>query len=161
MILRDYARRNRLKLITSNILYSDKVLDLGCGDMWVEKELLKLGYNNVVSTDMWNGNIYSDAKNLPFKDKSFDVVIVLEVLEHVSCMEEILRILKPSGKLIVTLPNPDMDFLLNIFISLKLAAPKITPHLYKLRCKDINLYNIYYKKCFFNMSEFAVFLNNL
>jgi ubiquinone/menaquinone biosynthesis C-methylase UbiE len=48
--------------------------------------------------------------DIKYKNNLFDYVIVLEVLEHVSpsdtfrALQEILRVLKPSGKLIISVP---------------------------------------------------------
>lgn len=51
----------------------------------------------------------ADVTRLPFSDRSFDVVICSEVLEHVAdnktAIAELLRVLKPSGDLIVTVPR--------------------------------------------------------
>ncbi|MEW6332691.1 MAG: class I SAM-dependent methyltransferase [Thermodesulfobacteriota bacterium] len=51
----------------------------------------------------------ADVTRLPFSDGSFDVVICSEVLEHVpdgkAAIAELLRVLKPSGDLIVTVPR--------------------------------------------------------
>jgi ubiquinone/menaquinone biosynthesis C-methylase UbiE len=48
------------------------------------------------------------AEKLPFKDQSFDVVILAEMLEHVPNMSvplaEAERVLKKDGKLIITIP---------------------------------------------------------
>jgi len=50
-----------------------------------------------------------DSCNLPFDDNSFDVVVSLETLEHVSdldnTLDEIKRVLKPGGFLILSTPN--------------------------------------------------------
>lgn len=56
---------------------------------------------------------------LPFKDKSFDIVMMLAVLEHLhhpeSMLQEIARVLKPSGAAIITVPShaakPVLEFL--------------------------------------------------
>jgi ADP-heptose:LPS heptosyltransferase/2-polyprenyl-3-methyl-5-hydroxy-6-metoxy-1,4-benzoquinol methylase len=48
------------------------------------------------------------AEKLPFKDQTFDVVILAEILEHIPNMsmaiQEAERVLKPYGKLILTVP---------------------------------------------------------
>ena len=51
----------------------------------------------------------ADATKLPFDAHRFDVVILSEVLEHVidqkRCVQEIYRVLKPNGYLMLTTPN--------------------------------------------------------
>lgn len=51
-----------------------------------------------------------DEGRLPFEDELYDVVVFTEVLEHVfapptEILKEVRRILKPSGKLILGVPN--------------------------------------------------------
>lgn len=50
-----------------------------------------------------------NGERLPFKDKSFDVVVCCETLEHISnykkAIAEIIRVIKDSGKIIITTPN--------------------------------------------------------
>jgi SAM-dependent methyltransferase len=51
-----------------------------------------------------------DNVSIPFEDEYFDIVIFTEVLEHVfapptSILTEIKRIMRPSGKLILSVPN--------------------------------------------------------
>lgn len=51
-----------------------------------------------------------DGSVLPFCSSSFDLAIMVEVIEHVldkkKMLSEVARILKPGGRLIVTTPNP-------------------------------------------------------
>ena len=51
----------------------------------------------------------ADAKKLPFKDNTFDFIVCSEVLEHIidyqSALSEINRILKPQGKLAISVPK--------------------------------------------------------
>jgi SAM-dependent methyltransferase len=47
---------------------------------------------------------------LPFKDESFDVVAIIDTLEHIQqlnrCLKDIVRILRKEGILFLQLPNP-------------------------------------------------------
>jgi len=64
-----------------------------------------------------DGALYSN--KLPFNENSFDFVIMLAVLEHLDhpaeIVREIERVLKPKGKLILTVPSryskPVLEFL--------------------------------------------------
>lgn len=53
--------------------------------------------------------VEGDATALPFADSSFDRVIVSEVLEHIpddtAALTEVARILKPDGRVAVTVPR--------------------------------------------------------
>ena len=48
-------------------------------------------------------------ENLPFKDSSFDFILCSETLEHLEKLDKVLselsRVLKSTGKLLVTVPN--------------------------------------------------------
>lgn len=90
-----------------------KILDLGCGEgVLVEK--LKSQKYDIVGVDL---NYESDfvlkrpITDTGFNDDSFDVVMCLDVLEHLDfneqekALDEIRRVLKPNGTLVLTLPN--------------------------------------------------------
>ena len=53
-------------------------------------------------------------ESLPFEDEKFDLVLSHEVLEHVAddrrCLEEIVRVLKPGGRLVLFVPNRGYPF---------------------------------------------------
>jgi SAM-dependent methyltransferase len=53
--------------------------------------------------------VTGDALSLPFPDDSFDKIVAAEVLEHIpndmAAMSELLRVLKPGGRLAVTVPS--------------------------------------------------------
>lgn len=60
--------------------------------------------------------IYMDAKRLKFKDSFFDLIIMTDVVEHLypeelnKVFEQIKRVLKPEGKLIIhTAPNKNFN----------------------------------------------------
>ena len=53
--------------------------------------------------------LVADACELPVRDESFDVVISSEMLEHtrapLRALEELVRVLRPNGLLVLTTPN--------------------------------------------------------
>jgi len=90
-----------------------KILDLGCGEGVLLRELRSLGHNvvgmdyNFESEHVTRGSILST----PYENNSFDVILCLDVIEHLhpadqpEAFKEIARILRPGGRLICSLPN--------------------------------------------------------
>jgi SAM-dependent methyltransferase len=52
-----------------------------------------------------------DGSTLPFSSESFDLIVLVEVIEHVPdkkrLLSELSRVLRPEGQLFLTTPNPD------------------------------------------------------
>ncbi|HEX2315994.1 MAG TPA: methyltransferase domain-containing protein [Thermomonospora sp.] len=111
----------------------DHVLDMGCGAGRHAFELYRRGAHVVafdldqdeldgvermfgamrlegeVPADATARTVQGDARDLPFEDDTFDKIIASEVLEHIgddlAAMAELLRVLKPGGRLAVTVPS--------------------------------------------------------
>jgi methionine biosynthesis protein MetW len=107
------------KEIWKNFKNNDKVLDIGCGRglflLAAPKEINILGVD-VINTDVEicskKGLKVTNAdveKKLPFKDESFNGVTLIHVIEHFEkpheVIDEIKRILKKEGKIVILTPN--------------------------------------------------------
>ncbi len=111
-----YFARKSLYGHVSRIAYHIKgdVLDVGCG---------KKPYKHLFQTNKYIGieveqeghdhtnedvDVFYDGNRIPFDDATFDSAITSQVLEHVftpdAFLTEINRVLKPNGKLLLTVP---------------------------------------------------------
>ena len=103
-----------------------KLLDIGCAKGIIEKVVggrcnygLDIAYNNLIEAKEYLYPTSGDSQSLPYKDNSFDIVLCSEVLEHLlspeSCLNEIKRVIKNKGIVIITVPNTgSLQFRLNI-----------------------------------------------
>lgn len=75
----------------------------------VEPDLKDIAERNVLKNGAKADLRIYDGRKLPFDDNYFDYVMCCSVFEHISFPEEVLnemlRVLKPKGKLLLTLPN--------------------------------------------------------
>lgn len=98
---------------------SSRIFDFGCGSGYLVGELQKMGYDahgSDFEKEAIDYGVSSGIKNLAvssgnkleYPDVSFDLVTSLDVLEHVKdekpVVAELARILKPGGKMIITVP---------------------------------------------------------
>lgn len=96
------------------------ILDLGCGDGRLSKELVKQGHivTGIDSNEQALQNARKNGlrvvntdieKELPIETASFDAVLLLDVLEHLydqeNILKEIYRVLKENGSLYIAYPN--------------------------------------------------------
>ncbi|MFA5118626.1 MAG: class I SAM-dependent methyltransferase [Candidatus Omnitrophota bacterium] len=103
-----------------------RCLEIGCGDgMWAKD--IRGRCDTLISMDISAGRLLrarrlagaagisfvrADARKLPFKDNSFETVCAIEVIEHLphrlfhrGFLEEISRVLSPSGTFVISTPN--------------------------------------------------------
>jgi len=128
------AFRNELQRLHQTIINNISaqnitILDVGCGNAWLANHFCNKN-NKVVSMDISTVNplkalqkvpsdnhfaVTADVFHLPFKREAFDYIVASEILEHVTnpklFVENLINILKPKGKLIITTPyNEKLKF---------------------------------------------------
>ncbi len=83
--------------------------DLACEEVQQVRNLMRmLVAEGEVDASAMTAAVQADAVRLPFADSAFDKVVASEVLEHVhddtTAFAELARVLRPGGRLAVTVP---------------------------------------------------------
>jgi len=110
-----------LGLILDAIDDGTQVLDFGCNDGWVSRRVKRfrpdcdvsgadINPEALVKARRRKGGVeYFDSENGDLDGRTFDVVILSHVLEHVHAREELLERLasltKPDGRLVISVPQ--------------------------------------------------------
>ena len=97
------------------------ILDVGCGTGYITEKISSYGkpvtgcdvsFERIITAEKYCKNkpvsfIQNDKNFLPFKNNSFDLIVCLEVLEHVKEYENLLEEIKRTLKdyLIISVPN--------------------------------------------------------
>lgn len=122
MTRRNYLEDDRFGNVVARVAEGPAqqlILDAGCGNGWLAS--LYGGDHTVVGIDLADANLrrikglgihavkYNLDAPLPFAAGVFDTVVCSEILEHIFCpdqlLREILRVLRPGGRVILTVPN--------------------------------------------------------
>ena len=106
---------------------SGKIVDCGCGTGYLLQELLEAGFTacgidnsekSINETKLrcqnyknFIGAEIADLQQMPFQDREVGCIFLMEVLEHLDefyadcVLKEFKRVIKPGGKVIITVPN--------------------------------------------------------
>ena len=90
-----------------------RLLDVGCGskpyqELFAVDDYIGLDIDSEASRNRKIADYFYDGKIFPFNENEFDSVLCNQVLEHVfnpdEFLSEIKRVLKPGGRLLLTVP---------------------------------------------------------
>jgi len=150
------GQRIKLEQILPFLRKTDKILDLGCGSMWLTKELRKRGYTCFAFDLDYPADIVGDVKTYPFKRDEYDIVIALEMIEHVNCFPEIKKMLKKDGLLILSTPVPHFDFLCWFNEQIGFFQKRTSPHTNLFYLKSVPFKPLI-EKILFGIVQFGVY----
>lgn len=124
-VMNMYDTKRRIEVIFDDFLEGRRLdgirlLDAGSGTGWFSKYAVSKGAN-VTSLDVgtnilrkvaekcYSYRVVGSVCDLNLKDRSFNVVLSSEVIEHTpsphKAVKELCRVLKPGGILVLTVPN--------------------------------------------------------
>ncbi len=134
ILLSDYSARPFI-LDLCEPLNGLKVLDIGCGEGYVSREIMKRGASEIYATDISEKmieqanaqkaslgltNIVYEAKDvreIETKTEQYDLVIAMFLFNYLSVKDteetfgKIYEMLKPGGHLVLSVPHPCLAFL--------------------------------------------------
>ena len=117
--VRTYTLKNKVKLIDSFNCNGKALLDIGCGtgdflvkaqkSGWSVKGIEPNSKARSIASDKLNEEVFNVDKLLEFEPKSFDVITLWHVLEHLPNLDEHIKfiesLLKDDGKVVIAVPN--------------------------------------------------------
>jgi SAM-dependent methyltransferase len=112
--LKSLVRKYSLDFIKSSSTIDTHIVDVGCGEMPLEKEVKKYCFK-YTGVDIEAGfyknkkpDVYGTAYETTMPDGSCDLVVSMQVFEHLKypqvAMKEVRRILKDDGTFVVSFP---------------------------------------------------------
>ncbi len=118
---------NRLRTAIENAGSGRKALNIGCGDGEYDLHLSKR-FESITGLDINRRDLsiavqnrkknsrylLADGRRIPFRDRAFDCVICIDVLEHTEdyrrIISEIHRVLRKGSRLVISVPSREYPF---------------------------------------------------
>lgn len=107
------AKMQFIEKYIAKIPKNTEILDVGCGEGVLVEKFRKEGYN-IIGLDLNYSSEYvlrGDITKMPFIDREFDVVLCLDIIEHLNfeeqknALDEVNRVLNDDGSVILAIPN--------------------------------------------------------
>lgn len=119
-----------------------RALDVGFGSGNLLHKLLDVGFQEPVGVELSKSSVTflqsqstpcspvrADGRKLPFVSKVFDVILCIEVLEHLrhpeECLSEIFRLLREGGVAVVATPSPSLLWYLTMAVWTRVRRQKL------------------------------------
>lgn len=134
-----------------------KLLDVGCGVGTISLELKKrsfevygIDFSSIATQKAKEKGINTiecdvDKNGLPFEDNYFNVVWAGDVVEHVFdpifLLKEMRRVVKPTGKILLTVPN-DMNLVKRTYIFITGKSPQSDIYRALNQCKHHTMFSL-------------------
>lgn len=171
-LLAKFLIHQRQNIVVPYLASSENILDLGCGIFrWknkirentsytgidVEPEIISFNRSNFPHYAFYHQNL--DQETLPFPPDSFDLVIMLAVIEHlknpVHVLTEVRRMLSNDGVIIASTPHPRGELIMEMGSKVKIFSQDKHSHQPLLDYKKIEEIT---KESGLKITEFKPFL---
>lgn len=129
-----FIQKWRMRIVARWLPNQARILDIGCHQgeflLWLGKRISpSIGYDPLYkgTANMGDNKFVSDKfqEGLPFEDGSFDAVTLLATIEHIHdksvISREAARLLRSGGRIIITVPSPFVDKILNLLVRLHIV----------------------------------------
>ncbi len=135
--LDDYLRNRRMSRVGGLIPSGSRVLDVGCRDGHLFQYLGdRLGEGVGIDPEPLAGHDGERYRlltgwfpqDLPDDVGTFDVITLVAVLEHLQpdaqtqLVEDCRRLLRPGGRVVLTVPSKEVDTILSVLMKVRLVA---------------------------------------
>ena len=131
-LLSNIAQRKKIDYFLASLPRDAKILEVGCGSHWVGDYLRGANYTGYLGNDLFPpADIVGDIREwrkLGLQSASLDVIIAFEVVEHVDLFAEAFELLRPGGKLLLTSPIPERDWIMQLLEAIGLNQKRTSPH---------------------------------
>jgi len=156
-----WAQRKRLQFFHRYLETGGRFLEVGAGSGWVRDALADIQGAVYTGIDLVPpADIVGDINcwlQLGLKAESFDTIIAFEVVEHVDCFQACFDLLKPGGKMLITTPLPETDWILRITEFLGLNQKRTSPHDHLIHLSRVPLFDQKDIRIILGLGQWAIF----
>ena len=141
-LLSEMSRRAKLRLLLKHAPPRATVLEVGPGSSWFARQLRQRGFRVTTIDLAGDADIVGDVNDwerLGIRPHSFDVVIALEVIEHVDCLGALRTICNHGGLILLSSPHPRFDWVMQLLEAAHLTQKRTSPHVNLIDFATIDL----------------------